>query len=128
MGPGRVNESGYDEEPAHLAVSRSSIMIMGPEQRSRESSTMAIAPHATGPSRKAPVATVCDPIDSFARDRGISPQTAKHEKDREHTLPILPPPSAEPAVRSRVHWGVIAIPMPTSAFGQVRPAGNTNFE
>ena len=34
---------------------------------------------------------------------GISPQTAKHEKDREHNIQFSPPPSAAVRGRSRVH-------------------------
>jgi len=63
-----------------------------------------------GPTDCSPYQPCACPYDSFARDRGISPQTAKHEEDRER-LPGSPSPSAHGRT-ARARSLLIAIAMP----------------
>lgn len=58
-------------------------------------------PRSRGPSNGSPRRPCTGPLDSFARDRGISPKPANHVKRRERTSSVFSPP------RDRRGWDTL---------------------
>src|SRR5262249_5187595 len=67
-----------------------------------------------GPTGCSPSQPCACPYDSFARDRGISPQTAKHGEDREHVHVFLFRPGPPLIAAGAGSPGLIAIGVPAA--------------